>query len=304
MDSKWKRVSRREPCRICGKPDWCSLSADGKVAICMRNHEGSIRATRNQGFLHRLTDSTNGFVGARSISIPIMTLGSSAVWTECAKRFQQHLPGHRLYTIATALGLGPESLRRLGIGLVPGIDSFSFPMRDAGGEVRGIRLRFSDGHKSSLRGSRDGLFIPDGVIAPSAGVEELAIAEGPTDTAALLDLGFDAIGRPSCSGGLALLVDFVRLHHVRRVVVFADRDAPGRRGADNLASTVVAYAAAVRVLVPPEPFKDIRDWRRAGATASDVRAAIEQARPRQIAVTSRVILERRPGLCTRHQPRY
>ena len=30
------KVSRREPCPVCGKPDWCVVSNDGGTAICFR----------------------------------------------------------------------------------------------------------------------------------------------------------------------------------------------------------------------------------------------------------------------------
>lgn len=48
------RCRRSQRCPICGKPDWCSVAADGSFAICMRQSRGSDRRTRNGGFLHRL----------------------------------------------------------------------------------------------------------------------------------------------------------------------------------------------------------------------------------------------------------
>jgi len=50
----WNRVSRRTPCPVCSRPDWCGVSTDGMVACCMRVESG--RALRNGGWLHRLTD--------------------------------------------------------------------------------------------------------------------------------------------------------------------------------------------------------------------------------------------------------
>ncbi len=47
---KLVRVKRGRPCPICEKTDWCSVSEDGAMAICMRvpsEHE-----TRNGGYLH------------------------------------------------------------------------------------------------------------------------------------------------------------------------------------------------------------------------------------------------------------
>ena len=79
-------------------------------------------------------------------------------------------------------------------------------MRNGAGEVVGVRLRKSDGKKLSIKGSKEGLFIPTG-LKPC---DRLLIGEGPTDTAALLDLGFEAVGRPSCTGGGRLLPELVR----------------------------------------------------------------------------------------------
>lgn len=47
----FRRVSRREPCPICGKPDWCSVRSDGAIH-CMRTE--SARPARNgPGWWHR-----------------------------------------------------------------------------------------------------------------------------------------------------------------------------------------------------------------------------------------------------------
>jgi len=51
-----KRVDRRFPCAICGKPNWCSISASGNLAICMRVEKGSTKRSRNGGFVHILCD--------------------------------------------------------------------------------------------------------------------------------------------------------------------------------------------------------------------------------------------------------
>lgn len=37
MITGYQRVSRRSPCRICGKPDWCSTTKDHNIAFCARS---------------------------------------------------------------------------------------------------------------------------------------------------------------------------------------------------------------------------------------------------------------------------
>jgi phage/plasmid primase-like uncharacterized protein len=152
-------------------------------------------------------------------------------------------------------------------------------MRDAAGEVRGIRLRGPDGRKWAVRGGREGLFLPAGLDV----AQRLLICEGPTDTAAALDLGFAAVGRPSCTGGAGLLLRLVRERHPAEVVVVADGDPPGQRGARDLAAELRGYVRVVRVITPPA--KDLREWLRAGATADNLAALIAATAPLEITIT-------------------
>lgn len=39
--SAWRHVSHSESCRICDKPDWCAVSADGTWALCRRVDTGA-----------------------------------------------------------------------------------------------------------------------------------------------------------------------------------------------------------------------------------------------------------------------
>jgi DNA primase len=94
----------------------------------------------------------------------------------------------------------------------------------------------------------------------------------------LLDLGFEkVVGQPSCSGGTKLLVELVKLLGRPHVVIVADGDEPGQRGADNLAAVLRAYAPSVQVIGPPEGIKDLRAWRRSGGSRFDLEEAITAA---------------------------
>jgi hypothetical protein len=70
------------------------------------------------------------------------------------------------------------------------------------------------------------------------------------------------------------------------VVIVADADESGRRGADRLASVLVCYAPAVRVIEPPPGLKDVREWMRAGGTQADVERAIGAAPVRRLRVVA------------------
>jgi hypothetical protein len=178
-------------------------------------------------------------------------------------------------------------------------------MSDCGGQTVGIRLRRPDGAKYAVRGGREGLFLPAGPV-PTGGLSDsracasegtaadpqmegsrLLVCEGPTDAAALLDLGYVHVaGRPSCTGGVKLLAELVRRRRPGDVVIVADADEPGRIGADNLASVLVCYVPAVRVIVPPGGAKDVREFVRAGGIRADLDRAIEAAPLRRLRVST------------------
>lgn len=290
----WRRVSKGHCCPVCGKGDWCMVSEDGTAAICPRTPDGAVRDLGEAGYLHELAESRPRRVRRRravQIGIdageqpPPKFAQMSAGWAAATKI-------EDLLELSDELGVSPESLTRLGVGWAQQHRAWSFPMRDARGLVRGIRLRGPSGAKWSVKGGREGLFLPSGLAdvdgldimdmldITSEGVSpRLLVCEGPTDCAALLDLGFAAVGRPSCTGGTRLLVELVRMRQVQEVIIFADADGngAGQRGAESLGSVLVTYVPAVRIVYPPAGVKDVRQWKQDGATPQDVQAAIEAA---------------------------
>ena len=284
------RVSRSRRCPVCDRADWCLVSRDEPptAAICSREANGAKRSIGEAGYLHVLHDNSRTW-HRPPVLIPLTT-AEGIDFSKQAEDYRREAGDLERAQLAYGLGLTVVSLARLGIGWSGRHRAWSFPMSDADGMVRGIRLRYVDGRKLAVRGGREGLFIPHD-LGP---IDKLLIAEGPTDTAALLDLGFAAVGRPSCTGGVGLLVDLVRRRREREVVVVSDADAPGRRGADNLASVLVAYCTTVRMIEPPYGVKDARQWKRNGATAADVSALIDRAEPRRLRITT-TIVERKGG---------
>ena len=94
----------------------------------------------------------------------------------------------------------------------------------------------------------------------------LYVCEGPTDTAAAVELGLFAVGRPNCCCGGPEIRTYARRHSVRRVVLIADNDKPGLDGAKKVGGELRMPFA---VYVPPA--KDLREFVRLGGT----RALIE-----------------------------
>lgn len=272
--SKWLRAHRGTPCPICGKPDWCLIAPDGGAAICARTE--SSKRCGDAGWLHRLREDrpwrpVRHFARSVIVSPPVeprADFGAMAVDCESAVR-SEHLEN-----LANNVGLSAASLRQLGIGWSSQFRAWTFPMVDASGNVMGIRLRRPNGFKFAVPGSKDGLFIPKQSEIDNS---PLLIAEGATDVASLWEMGFRAIaGRPSCTGGISLLCELVRRRRRPEVVIIADSDIPGQRGAENLASVLVAYSPGVKVITPPDGIKDARAWLRAGGTRQDVQQAIDK----------------------------
>ncbi|MCX7428734.1 MAG: toprim domain-containing protein [Planctomycetia bacterium] len=186
--------------------------------------------------------------------------------------------------LAESLGVSRESLDRLAVGWSVQDRAWSFPMSNAAGDVTGIRLRLPSGRKLSVKGGREGLFIPSDFTTEG----RLLICEGPTDAAALLDLGFpDVIGRPSCSGGVQHVCDLIRRLHVTNVFIVADADAPGQRGAESLAGRLLIRGAMVRIITPPAGIKDARQWKGSGASGVDVSYAFYSAPMYQATITTK-----------------
>jgi len=273
--TKWLRVTRRNPCVICGRPDFCGYSENLRVAICMRSE--SSRPTKNGGWLHRL-DEPLPPVYVKPPPAPAATMDWDAYFAECRA---QTTP-ERLQGLSDSLGVSWASLRRLGASWDGGHDAFAFPMYSTGFEVIGARLRTNDGAKLSVRGSHSGLFVPDAYLPDT--LTDIMIVEGPTDAAAGLDLGFYTIGRPSCSGSVE---DTVALCRGLNVVILADFDAPkarpngttwkpGEQGAQALAQAMHKKAKSVKVTYPLQG-KDLRAWLNKGCTPAMLATVVRNA---------------------------
>jgi DNA primase len=85
------------------------------------------------------------------------------------------------------------------------------------------------------------------------------VCEGPTDAAALLSVGLDAVGVPSAGGAVDLVVALARRVKPTEVVIVADADDAGQRGAERLRDALV-IVAPVRIMNPPKGLKDSRAW--------------------------------------------
>jgi hypothetical protein len=161
------RVRRDFPCPVCHKFKGCSVSADGTLVLCVRTCEGARRQARNGAWVHVLGRSSperDWSVDTRSIPVRVTPVGMMLFAREC----YASLDRIRLEQFSKALGVSEKSLRRLRVGWAEvsrlravgtpcgGNGCWTFPMRDAGHTVVGIRLRSCDGSKFACRGGHEG----------------------------------------------------------------------------------------------------------------------------------------------------
>lgn len=266
-----KRVTKSNPCPVCGKPDWCTLSEDGEVAYCMRVQSGM--PCRNGAWMHFLKDRDRNRTPQRHapMSLPGKQVAFNAErYHASIRKAWDHvwLDGN-----AVELGVNMDALERL----QPGWDSFNkavgFPMRDADGKVVGIRLRNSNGDKWAVSGSQDGLFFDPSLVLGAD--RELVICEGPTDTSAAYTLGLPSAGRSSCGTGVELLKALCCRLRVRLMTIVSDADSPKYKPDGSLWRPGIEGAMALgsklgrlhRVIVPPK--KDLREWVGSGCTLKE-----------------------------------
>jgi len=265
--SEFMRVSKRDPCAICGRGKFCMRARDASDRALCTKMESSIR-WGDVGWLHGSTKRSEGPRRATLEHVPDFER-----WEHIAKTCRLRLleRSELRGSIAMELGVTVESMDALGVGLDRDLVTTTWPMRDHLGRIVGIRLRTPNG-KWAVKGSKNGLFLP--------AVDEqdmVLIPEGESDCAAAVSLEFFAIGRPGCMGGVMHLLRWVANRPGRGLIVVADADEAGRRGAQQLAELLAPAVRDVRVIEPPHGAKDLRAALIAGATREDLLKAIAAA---------------------------
>lgn len=250
----WSRVTRGRPCPVCGKPSWCTIGERG--VCCMRVE--STRPARNGGWMHPL--DARASEQRRTLPPPARLHNPDALLA----RWRADTTPALVSTLASDLHVTAGSLRDLGAVWAAAREAWAFPMRDGAGKTVGIRLRAAGGRKWAVSGSCEGLFYDPDLTGPAL------ICEGPTDAAAAMTLGFNAVGRPSCTGGVRQIADLLERREIDRAIIIADDDTPGRRGALRLAEELT-----MRTKVLAVPAKDLREFVRLGATGRMIREMLK-----------------------------
>jgi phage/plasmid primase-like uncharacterized protein len=181
--------------------------------------------------------------------------------------------GPAVEELARTLGLPVETLDCLRVGFFDG--RWVFPERDDQERLVGLLFRRRDGYKVCAPDSIRGLTIPVDAPMPAG---PLYLAEGATDTAALLACGAAAIGRPSARASCTVqswLTRMLRRYEAREIIVVGDRDCDlnglttGLDGARDLARFLRAELnRPVSWALPYHRYEDVReqvvagDWSR------------------------------------------
>jgi hypothetical protein len=172
-------------------------------------------------------------------------------------------PPESLAPLAHQLGLPVSALEAIGVGSLAGRWVFAECNHEQ--EPVAVLYRSADGGKFCERGSERGLTIPSAGLAGSV----LHIAEGATDTAALLSVGLATVGRPAAHASGAVrgwLARFVAAMSPAQIIVVGDRDETvngrnaGADGAAELADLLSKESGRPTWwALPANGFKDVRD---------------------------------------------
>jgi len=260
MNKIWPRVTKENPCPICGKGDWCQVG--DRSVKCMRVE--STHACSSGGWYHVVEGLKPILFKKAKDALCNINFGRMIrEWVKSTSLSQ-------INTLAKDLGVFTESLLALEACWTTLHMAWAFPMKDGYGETIGIRLRNQSGKKWAVTGSRQGIFIPKSVLC----FGPVYICEGPTDTSAALSMGLYAVGRPSCNSGVEQIKTHLQNIKAKRVVIVADNDEPkssglmpGIDGAKKLKKDLPYWS----VIYTP-PTKDIRSFYNQGGNRTIIEA--------------------------------
>lgn len=271
--SRWQGYKDHETCPVCDHKGHCGHTEDGAVR-CMRVQEPPADWRRVKD-----TDAEGGTVFRRSdepvlrspLRQPKKATGPYPDRIDDARRCSENISDQQVQQLAEELGVTPDSLRSIGVGWDKTQGSFTFPEKDADRRVIGVNRRHLDGSKKMPHGHHRGLVIPAGFDSMP---DPVFVPEGPTDVAAHLTIGLNAVGRPSNTGGVKHLAELLK----DRAVIFVlgeqdqrdDGDYPGLKGAHAVARGLSsAWGKPVQWAMPPDKAKDVRAWLNGQASADD-----------------------------------
>lgn len=164
-------------------------------------------------------------------------------------------PHHRLRELAEIIQVDERALEDMPVIWVEERGAWGFPMRDWQGNIIGIKLRFLDGTKLCVKGSKLGVYYIPSRLKRG---EFCIVTEGESDCLAAYSVGAQAVGLPSATTGYDEVCRFVVRLQPSGVLVVADNDAPGLRAANAILERLKKRGVKCAVWLPP--CKDFREW--------------------------------------------
>ena len=259
------RTRRGRKCPVCGSTGgWCLRMEDESAALCPKsNGTGSVQKYGEYGYLYLLG---SGLLNADAATLPRVEKRRDrtdkelhALWAPRARHWWKGQEA-QVGKLAAVLGVASWALDELLCGWDG--KAWTFPERNADGLIIGVNRRFEDGGKRCATGSRRGLTYSE-TWADNPG--PVLLVEGQSDAATGITLGVAVIGRPSNTGGVAMLGKLLGRHPERRVVVMGERDrkadgrAPGVDGGRSVCQALTRrLGSRVGVRLPPDGAKDLR----------------------------------------------
>ena len=179
------------------------IDAEAAKAKCMRVEEGSYHAGdtgAGRAYYHDLSERR--YILPNNFERTAKTASERKPPEHWEAKYDQLSKNNpRLHELSEMLGLTTDSLAAVGYVYDVTESCWAQPERGADERIIGLTKRYANHKKYCYRGSRRGLVIP----RDWSSRDTVYIVEGPTDTAAILDLGHMAIGRPSNTAGVGLI---------------------------------------------------------------------------------------------------
>jgi len=256
------RVSEDNPCYICKKPDGCMISPDGKAALCSRIESDKLLGEPFAGGWLHILDGSFKPTKIRKKNYPPIN------WTTIQNFYENQINDISLEPLTRQFSY--INLKRLDVGWDG--EAWTFPIRNTEDKIVGIHRRFPNGNKRFIRGSRNGIFIPRGLNIVAS---EILICEGASDTLTALDLDFEAVGRTNCNASVKMLCDYFTYKvYAPKLIIIADNDLAGIRGAKKLAEALFAVNRVSHIIIPPAA--DLRAWKKKGLTREKLAENLEK----------------------------
>lgn len=238
------RVNKDYPCPICGHYDWCGISEDETLAFCPRIYEGSLGVYGSWGYIHKIAKNKRGKIPYRKVK---PTTKYKVNW--------KLLQGLYIQNYRNKYGGSGEDIFETGWDG----KAYTYPLYNDERVMTGIQRIFPDRNKLMIKGSKDGIFWPKELEFDNY----LLICEGLSDTKTASELGYEAVGRLSCTNGHKILLALLEKKKKCKPIIVADRDDVGIKGARKLAEALLNINPA-SILIPP--CSDLRAWYNVGLT--------------------------------------